>query len=142
MGSFVGATNKVDNFEDATWDDATVENNEGILDLTQDFASKEAGIMGKMSCSNSVFGDPLPGIVKSCFCESNTSQEETEIEVLGNVKSQITNIRFQEDDYIEQNNSNDWHFVWITNPTCDGVNFKWNNKAGRQWSLKAVHEGD
>jgi hypothetical protein len=94
MGSFVGATNKVDNFEDSTWEDATVQNNEGTLDLTQDFVSKEAGIMGKMSCSNSVFGDPLPGIVKSCFCESDTSQEDTEIEVDGNPKSQITSIRF------------------------------------------------
>jgi hypothetical protein len=36
---------------------------------------------------------------------------------------------------------NDWHFVWISNPSCDGINYVWNNKAGASWSLTAVKTG-
>jgi len=33
-------------------------------------------------------------------------------------------------------------FAWITNPTCDGVNYVWNNKAGEREALKAVFHSD
>ena len=41
---------------------------QGKLDTTRDFTSLEADSSGNTSCSNSVFGDPLYGTVKSCFC--------------------------------------------------------------------------
>jgi len=54
----------------------------------------------------------------------------------------VINIRFQEDGYIDGGNGNDWHYVWLTNPSCDGLNYVWNNKAGASWSLAAVMSGD
>ena len=71
----------------------------------------------------------MPGTPKACYCVEESIPE-------------ITAIRFQEDGYIDGGNGNDWHYVWITNPSCDGVNFKWNNKAGVQWSLTPVMIGD
>ena len=71
----------------------------------------------------------MPGTPKACYCVEEAIPE-------------ITAIRFQEDSYIDAGNGNDSNYVWITNPDCDGVNFKWNNKAGEQWSLTAVMNGD
>jgi hypothetical protein len=71
----------------------------------------------------------LPGTPKACYCVEEAIPE-------------ITAIRFQEDSYIDAGNGNDSNYVWITNPGCDGVNFMWNNKAGEQWSLTAVMNGD
>jgi hypothetical protein len=71
----------------------------------------------------------LPGTPKACYCVEEAIPE-------------ITAIRFQEDSYIDAGNGNDSNYVWITNPSCDGVNFMWNNKAGEQWSLTAVMNGD
>jgi len=59
-----------------------------------------------------------------------------------NPASNVINIRFQEDGYIDGGMGNDWHYVWLTNPSCDGVNYMWNNKAGVSWSLTAVMDGD
>ena len=39
--------------------------------------------------------------------------------------------------YIRQGTDNDWHYVVITNPSGDGINYVWNNKAEVTWSLRA-----
>jgi hypothetical protein len=33
-------------------------------------------------------------------------------------------------------------FVWITNPSCDGATYFWNNKAGDSYALNAVFDTD
>ena len=42
--------------------------NNGKLDTTRAFKVLQADSSGITSCSNSLFGDPLGGTVKSCFC--------------------------------------------------------------------------
>jgi hypothetical protein len=33
-----------------------------------------------------------------------------------------------------------WAYVWITNPSGDGTNYVWNNKAGNTWDLVAIKD--
>lgn len=44
-------------------------------------------------------------------------------------------LNFECTQYIEAGNSNDWHFVTISNPSGDGYHFEWTNRAGVSWSL-------
>ena len=52
----------------------------------------------------------------------------------------LLNVVFQMDSYIDEGLGNDYHYVWLTNPSCDQKNFVWNNKAGVSWNLTAVFE--
>ena len=47
---------------------------------------------------------------------------------------------YHELDYTTNGNANDYHYVEITNPSCDGENFEWSNQAGVSWSLHAQYE--
>jgi hypothetical protein len=47
------------------------ENNK--LDTTQAYNKGEADFSGTTSCKNSIFGDPLPGTSKFCFCDELSS---------------------------------------------------------------------
>ena len=49
--------------------------------------------------------------------------------------------KYFETGYINEGNGNEWHFVDITNPSCDGVNFVWTNAAGVSWSMTADYWG-
>lgn len=33
-------------------------------------------------------------------------------------------------------------FAWLTNPSCDGENYVWNNKAGDRIAIKAIKASD
>ena len=44
----------------------------------------------------------------------------------------ITDFVFQADEFIAMGAAISEDFAWITNPSCDGQNFVWNNKAGGQ----------
>lgn len=33
-----------------------------------------------------------------------------------------------------------WAYVWISNPSGDGTNYVWNNKAGNAWDLVAIKD--
>lgn len=44
-------------------------------------------------------------------------------------------LNFECTQYIDAGNSNDWHFVTISNPSGDGYHFEWTNRAGVTWSL-------
>jgi hypothetical protein len=43
------------------------------LDTSQPYNKGEADFSGTTSCKNSIFGDPLPGTNKFCFCEEVSS---------------------------------------------------------------------
>ena len=51
---------------------------DGVLDETQNYTRLQADQSGYTSCSNSVFGDPLYGTVKSCFCQVANDQDPVE----------------------------------------------------------------
>tara|TARA_B110000305_G_C19133792_1_gene490178 strand:+ start:248 stop:616 length:369 start_codon:yes stop_codon:yes gene_type:complete len=51
-----------------------------------------------------------------------------------------TGCKFQEQIYVDGGNSNDWHFVTIANPSGDGLNFTWSNRAGVKWDLTASRD--
>ena len=57
-------------------------------------------------------------------------------------ENSVTKVVFQMDGYIDGGNGNDWHYVWLTNPSCDKENYLWHNKAGKTWSLKAIKENN
>ena len=44
---------------------------------------------------------------------------------------------FEERDYVLKGGWNNYHFVTIANPSGDGVNFTWKNKAGVNWAFTA-----
>jgi hypothetical protein len=44
------------------------------LDTTQAYNKGEADFSGSTTCKNSVFGDPLPGTGKYCFCDELSSE--------------------------------------------------------------------
>lgn len=43
--------------------------------------------------------------------------------------------KFEEERYNREGGWNDWHFVDVTNPSGDGQNFIWKNRAGVEWDL-------
>lgn len=45
--------------------------------------------------------------------------------------------KFEEEKYNREGGWNDWHFVDITNPSGNGKNFIWKNRAGVEWDLIA-----
>lgn len=47
---------------------------------------------------------------------------------------------FMEMDYVGTAGENDWHYVTIENPSSDGMNFVWTNRAGVEWSLYAHYD--
>ena len=47
--------------------------------------------------------------------------------------------KFEEEKYVREGGWNDWHFVEITNPTGDGQNFLWKNRADVEWDLTAKY---
>ena len=52
----------------------------GTLDMARGWTKKHADKSGTTACSNRIFGDPLPGTVKKCFCASSAkapAEEET-----------------------------------------------------------------
>jgi len=55
---------------------------------------------------------------------------------------EITDIVFQMNAYVEAGTYNDYHYVWITNPSCDKMNYVWNNKNGSKWAMRAVWDDD
>jgi len=55
---------------------------------------------------------------------------------------EITDIVFQMDEYVEAGTYNDYHYVWITNPSCDKMNYVWNNKVGNKVAMKAIWDTD
>lgn len=49
---------------------------------------------------------------------------------------------FEERDYVENGGWNYWHFVTIANPSGDGINFTWKNKANKTWTFTAEQDVD
>ena len=54
----------------------------------------------------------------------------------------ITHFVFQADEFVSMGAAISQDYAWITNPSCDGTNYVWNNKAGDQQALKAVFHSD
>ena len=54
----------------------------------------------------------------------------------------ITHFVFQADEFISMGAAISEDFVWITNPSCDGETYVWNNRAGDQYALNAVFDSD
>lgn len=55
---------------------------------------------------------------------------------------EITDIVFEMDEYVESGLDTCYHYVWITNPSCDKIDYVWNNYCGDQWAIKAVFADD
>jgi hypothetical protein len=54
----------------------------------------------------------------------------------------VTHFVFQADEFIAMNAAISEDFVWLTNPSCDGATYFWNNRAGDSWPLNAVFDSD
>ena len=49
---------------------------DGTLNMAKGWTKKNADNSGVTVCSNTVFGDPLPGTVKKCFCQNSFKEEK------------------------------------------------------------------
>ena len=88
----------------------------------------------------------IDGVADSTMDVSYLGDEVSNIQVNGitytphdnNAEFSLTHRAFLQQDQIAINADAAWAYVWITNPSGDGTNFVWKNKAGNAWDLGAV----
>jgi hypothetical protein len=54
------------------------EEKNGKINKDSNFTRKAADASGVTDCTNGIFGDPLPGVGKACFCKSGATIVENE----------------------------------------------------------------